>query len=370
MPSPGEFKRYAEKKAAKLQFAKDMEQLKKRKARAKSKVKSVVLSVNKPYAKSRAPRSAAHPLATHAKYVAGYSNSHILPVPNTLGKFTPLNVITRATQSSLIAGNNFVVVQFTNSSYNCFLINGLTRQVGFLNAGQLQATPPQQIRQLKMSIEVCNTTVFTSVQGSCRTLMIGNMIPWSWDTVNTATLTQACVDVINNLMDSHPDTVTHSSMDLVKSKTFISSAAGYQAFSAYYDFNSLTSVQGLQQALSMADVSITPANGSTTYFGPPPPVSTVFILEIRPVAVTNSYDIAVKQQVACKYAADNILSNMAIDPPIISSTAFAAENTKVNTGSSQGHDTATLAIHANKAASTIQSAYRNSRIRGANRQVM
>lgn len=320
------------------------------KPRAKPKAKANV-SVSFPGYSIRSYPKYRHPLAVHAKYVAGYSNEHILPVPNTLGKFTPLNVITRATQSSQVAGNSFVVVQFTNSSYNCFLINGLTRSVGFVNAGQLQATPPQQIRQLKMSIELCNTTVFTSVQGSCRTLLIGNMIPWSWDVVGSQILTQACIDTINNLMDSHPDVITHSSMDLVKSKTFITTAAGYQAFSAYYDYNPLTTVTGVQQALSMSDIAITPANGTTTYFGPPPPVSTVFILEIRPVAVTNSYDVAVKQQIACKYSAENILSNMAVDPPIVSSTVFASENARVAEGGSQGHDTGSLASVAKSAPS-------------------
>lgn len=300
--------------------------------------------------KSKARKSPLkHPLATHLEYSGGFDNTHVLGVPNSLGKFTPINCVTRTVASTNETYNRFIIVQFTNSNLNCFLLDGETRVVTQYGSSQLLNTPPIEMRQLKMSVEFCNSTVFTDIVGTVRTLMIPNMINWNWDLVGTLRVGPATLTTITNLMNSHPDVETKSAMDYSKSRTFITTAGGFQAFTSYYEYQTASNATIGQQVMSMVDPAISPVNGSTTYFGAPPPVSTVLIIELLPVAKTNSYDIVVKQQIAAKYSADNLLSNMAVDPKICSATKFQADNAKVAQGGSAGVHTEHLAMaHATK----------------------
>jgi len=323
----------------------------------------------KPSYKKKSVAKPKNPLSTHVMFGTGFDNTHIMPSPNAIGRFTPINTITRTTVATDITFNTFVVAQFTNSELNLFIINGSTRGVIQLGSGQLRSAAPQEIRILKMCTEVCNSTVFTSIQGTSRTLMLQQPIPWAFQNATSGgpiLITAGTLTTITNLMDNHPDVITKSNMEFAKSLSFPATPISNIGYSSYYDFFSPVDAVGGQQSMSMVNPAITPGNGSETFFGPPPHTISTFLMELRPTTVAQNFDFAVKMQVAAKFDASNILSNLSVDPTMINQDGFHIGAQLVHKTSHGGIDTAAL----NNAVSTIQRGYRNSNIRAANRQSM
>lgn len=265
-----------------------------------------------------------HPHHIHSIYDATTQNSasDALATPMAVGSFVPITSVARTTIASDPSARIYIVSQFSNCNLQLFSINGTTGAVTAFNLPQLFSASPLAIRALKMTLEITNTTVFTGIQGSCRALSANQMVNWQWSSTTSTILSGSCLLSLNNLMDSHPDVKTYSAMHFAKdSSFFIVPPASHVSFAEYYDFYGYltNSVSNVQNALSMNNPN------DVSGYGPPPPVQNIVIFEINPTSSSNTYDIVLKTQTACRFDLSNYISNLSLAPKFKDSTTFEKE---------------------------------------------
>jgi len=262
----------------------------------------------------RAPvkKRSAHPLAIHAKFDASApnSNSMHLNVPNAIGDMLPIKSIVRRPQTNKTDGTSiYIVYQFTNSNCQLFIIDGGSGVVTPLNTPQLNTAAPLSIRPLKATLDITNQSVYTSLSGVVRSLNSSSMFSWDWLPGGLLTLTTACRNSLNNLMNSHPSVKTMSASNYAQGMSFIIPPSSHIGFTEFVDwYNAATNLE-IQNSLSLNDQTT-----AVTTYGPSKPVQNVLIIELESSAVANTYDITLHTQIAARFALDSLYSNLMVAP--------------------------------------------------------
>lgn len=286
----------------------------------------------------------------HHQFAITNNNAGIpLKTPNTYGNFVTVATVSRSTinTSTVVGQPVFLIAQFTGTDITWFSINSAGVVTGY-SSPQLFSAAPTAIRSLKLQLELVNQTVFTSISGTVRTLVSPSMFNWKMGTTGTApnlvptgTLVPTSYNNIVNTMNSHPDVRTFSAKEFADSgKTFISYPASFNSYSTYYDYNqaSANGATGTSISLFLCNSNNIPPD----YISTPDPVQSVIIIELNPSAVTNTYDVTCKTQVAARFPLDSLYSNLAYVPKFVKADAFNKSVLELSQVASGGTRTADM----------------------------
>jgi len=225
------------------------------------------------------------------------------PVSSTsLGNFVTLNSLSRANLTTNTALDLYVVCQWTASDISFIFWNDVAPyNVGVFKLPMLTAQSPINIRPLRQSISIRNTTQLVNVSGFVRVMNMPQSYDWGLSFATTTTLTAACVADIKALIEGSPLTHTTTAQDLTTGKTWVQypvSTVGYNTWQSYLPYGSVTLPSAFQTSSQQETLS------------------TIMIQIPATASGTNLLDIVVRRQDAVRYAANTAISSTARPPPI------------------------------------------------------
>lgn len=276
-------------------------------------------------------------LHSHVMFDAGKSSStNHLNVPMSFGNYLPLQAITRGniTTNTPLGSKQFLLIQFTPTNCSMFIIDGITGNVTQQGSTQLANSVPNQIRVLRQSLQIVNTSVFTSCTGSVRVVSIPEPINFQYSSTTNPTLTSTVLQTIQNIVDTNPSTKTYSAGELIKSHTWVIPPSSFQSYIEYFDYQTL-SASGIQTANALS-FNYPPQTNISGVYGPPPACMNTLIVEFNQSSSANSYDLTLYQEFACKFSADTIYQNLHIAPKYTSMDAFQKKALEVSASASSG----------------------------------
>ena len=285
-----------------------------------------------------------NPLEAHAHFDAGRASStDTLHVPMSFGNYLPLQAITRSTISSGLSGvvgKQFLVIQFTPTNCSLFQVDGTSGVVTQTGSTQLANSVPNQVRILRQSLQIVNTTVFTQCTGSVRAVSIPEPINWQWSSTTLPAVTAGVLNTLQNIVDTNPATKTYAAAELLKSHTWVIPPSSFQSYIEYFDYQTL-SAGGIQTCNALS-FNYPPQTSAGTVFGPPSACMNTLVVEFNPSTTSNNYDLTLYQEIAAKFSADTIYQNMHISPKYTSMDEFQRKALHVSKNASAGVPTEQL----------------------------
>jgi len=281
-----------------------------------------------------------HSLQSHSMFDAGRASAtDTLHVPMSFGNYLPLQAITREsiTTNSPIGSKTFVIVQFTATNCSLFKIDGTTGVITQVGSSQLANSSPNQVRILRQSLQIVNTSVFTNACGTVRCVSIPEPINWQYTTTTAPTVSAGTLTTIQNIVATNPATKTYSASELLQSHTWVIPPSSFQSYIEYFDFQIL-SAAGVQTANALS-FNYPPQTNSSGVFGPPPACMNTLVVEFNQTASTNTYDLTLYQELAAKFSADTIYQNLHITPKYTSMDNFQKHALVVSKTASAGVQT-------------------------------
>ena len=279
-----------------------------------------------------------NPLAAHSHFDAGRASStDTLHVPMSFGNYLPLQCVTRSTITSGaigLAGKQFLIVQFTPTNCSLFQVDGTSGVVTQTGSTQLANSVPNQVRILRQSLQIVNTSVFTQCTGSVRAVSIPEPINWQWGSTTLPAVTAGVLSTVQNIVDTNPATKTYSAAELLKSHTWVIPPSSFQSYIEYFDYQTL-SAGGIQTCNALS-FNYPPQTSTGTVFGPAPACMNTLVIEFNAASTSNTYDVTLYQELAAKFSADTIYQNMHISPKYTSMDEFQKKALHVSKTASAG----------------------------------
>jgi len=259
---------------------------------------------------------------------AAYWNAVAHRVPpaltTTLGNYTCVNSITRF--SYTMAANQYTQLAFgfTGSALRAWLwaATALTNASGILAWQQQQLnssnTQPLDVRPLRMSIKIRNTTQNLNVAGA----VTSSLIPQSLLPTFSAASTQNAATTANqwNLVQADPHARTFSGVELQKSHTFVMPPSSFVAYNSYKDWIGLSATSDNGGSLTAADFGLlfgisglvptypfTPATGWMADI----PTNYILLVNFEPNSLAQSFEFEVFCQDGVRYPAYSAIASMA-----------------------------------------------------------
>jgi hypothetical protein len=223
--------------------------------------------------------------------------------PQSVGKFLAVPSLERITLTPTSGTGFWLILTKTRSAVNAVYINISTGSAVTLTAPQLNGAGPTQIRPLRLSAYVRNTTVFTSLGGVVRVLNTPTPIPWEFNGTSSMIVTTAFQNVLSSIVDSNPSTKTYSAKELQDENFFVSTIASNVKYHEWVDLLPI-STNAEKEALLVDSTDYVPMNNIIIHM-PSPPAS-------------NSYDWAIYDQSASRFPANSLYQQLAREAPRVS----------------------------------------------------
>jgi len=288
--------------------------------RRKPYVRRTAMKVLRPYALQSGP-PLAHPMASEEFFDPLDKRQKGLPSPNAIGDHLVLDGVCRQSVTTSATAATYIIYQWTPTNLALFTVNGTTGVVSQFGVPQLSTANPTSIRPMRASLRLRNLTVFTSMAGSIRALSTPQQIEWEF--VSPLTLTPAALASLGNTMNSHPSVRSYAQTELSKTKAWIIPPASVDGFEKYADFTiPATAAQG---ELAMI-------NGASQV------AQNLLIIQLNAVATSQTMDVALHVQVAARFPASTLYSNLTQDPVRIGADRYNAHIASVQANASEGHD--------------------------------
>lgn len=227
----------------------------------------------------------------------------------SVGKFLAVPSLERITLSPTSSTGYWLILTKTRSAINAAYINIATRNCVTLSAPQLNGAGPLNIRPLRLSLYVRNTTVFTSLGGVVRVLNTPTPIPWDFDAGSGMVVSTAMNNTLSAIVDSNPSTKSYSAKELSEENYFVSTIASNVKYHEWVDLLP-TSTNAEKEALLLDSTDYVPMNNIIVHMPSPP--------------ATNTYDWAIYDQSASRFPANSLYQQLARDAPRISTDAHQA----------------------------------------------
>jgi len=207
-------------------------------------------------------------------------------------------------------------------------------------------TAPLDIRPLRMSVKIRNTTSALNIAGNIVAVLVPQSISLTYaSTGGTAMPNISAFSVASlwALAENNPSAVSYTGVELSKSsKTFVMPPSSFTAYNSYHDWGALSSVSDAGAQLTdydwlvlnglTADPAAYPATLPNSWFGEIPPLYTLLI-NVEPNALVQNFEIEVFAQDACRFPANSLVASMAnrptgtpIDMSTLSSLAAQGQN--------------------------------------------
>lgn len=269
------------------------------------------------------------PALAHAFWDAAI---HTAPpnIPTTYGNFTVVNSVARFA----ITTNTNTPYQFQVSwspssvrvtSWHSLLTNN-SRFTAWQQAQlDLTNTAPLDIRPLRMSMKVRNTSSGLYVAGNIVAVLIPQSIILSY-VVGVAPASPAAsaatLSTLWKLCEDNPKSVSYTGAELAKgAKTFVMPPSSFAAYNSYQDWIPLSATDGLPLidtdwlALSgLSSLPVAPYTSKSGWLGDIPPLY-ILLVNIEPNAIAQNYEIEVFSQDACRFPANSLVASMATRAP-------------------------------------------------------
>lgn len=248
----------------------------------------------------------------------------------TFGNFTTVNSVTRFTYTT--PATQYTQLQFCHnrSALRAYALYGPTLgssptyvcwQQHQLNSNT--NTIPLDIRPLRMTIKIRNTSQNLNVAGSIRTVIL----PQSLSTTFSATsaVTAATWAAFWDLVQDSPHSKVYSGKELQKTHTMVMPPSSYLAFNQYEEFLPLSAASDNANPLAAADFQALIGTPGVSPVFPVTPTSHwpfanvpslhIMLVNLEPNPLAQTYDIEVYCQDAVRYPANSLAASMAKPAP-------------------------------------------------------
>jgi hypothetical protein len=169
------------------------------------------------------------------------------PLKTSFGNFTVLNSVIRFTVTTFTSVDKMIWIPWSPSALAAVDISAGTAQIPFQHIyTNLVNSTPLQIRPLRMSFSVENTTAVVGLAGSVRILSVDNSVVTRMTLGATAStsVTNNTVNTVDDdigpLVDNSLDTEEMTAGELVHQHEFVSVPSSFPAYNTYYDFVNLS----------------------------------------------------------------------------------------------------------------------------------
>jgi len=293
--------------------------------------------VPRPYGKMSAPLYA-HPLNSHEFFDPLDKRQHGLPSPDSIGEHLVLDGVCRQGISTLTTAPVYIVYQWTASNLQLFSINGGSGVITQYSVPQLATANPTAVRPMRASLRLRNTTVFTSLQGTIRSLSSPQQFEWEFSA--NQTLTAGALTSLANMMNSHPSVRSYSQSEMTKTKAWVVPPASVDGFQKYSDF--VIPLSGPTGDLIMI-------NGAQQV------AQNILIVQLNATTVIQTMDVALHVQVAARFPNSSLYSNLTQDPVRISADRYNSHIHKLQKSASEGVDHEELEDAKKRGSSSLRS---------------
>ena len=236
----------------------------------------------------------------------------ILPVPGTIGEFVHLPSIHRS-QMNTVSQSMYLIVQHTASDVTALMCSVQTAtgyvMVAPLALPQITNAAPVTMRPQRLSVSLRNITKNDSVGGLVRVANIPQHLKLQFH--NDTYLLGSTKQELFDLMGSGTNVRSYAAHEFLETKQINAPPASLQEFKTYRNY----------QAWDAADV----ANSNYVFYqSNSAAVSNQIIVEFTPFNPSNTYDITIARQDACRFAQNSVLSHLAHPAPAANEAQFNA----------------------------------------------
>jgi len=305
--------------------------------RRKSYFRKSAMKVPRPYGRLNAPLFA-HPLNSHEFFDPLDKRQHGLPSPASIGEHLVLDGVCRQGISTLTTAPVYIVYQWTASNLQLFSINGGSGLITQYSVPQLNTANPTAVRPMRASLRLRNTTVFTSLQGTIRSLSSPQQ--FDWDFSANQTMTAGSLASLGNMMNSHPSVRSYAQSELTKTKAWIIPPASVDGFQRYSEFIIPTSGPMGDQVM---------INGAQQV------AQNILIVQLNATSTIQTMDVALHVQVAARFPNSSLYSNLTQDPVRISADRYNLHIHKLQKSASEAVDHEELEAARQKGSASMRS---------------
>lgn len=248
-------------------------------------------------------------------------------LPTTYGNFTVVNSIARFSYTTTASSPAQLQFAWNPSPLRTTSWNGaltaITKMSGWQQS-QLNAnnTVPLDIRPLRMSVKIRNTTQALNIASNVVAVLIPQSISLPYASTGTTTMpniSAAGVASMWALAENNPKAVAISGAELSKrTKTFVMPPSSFTAYNTYSDWLALTTTSDNGTVISLADwltlnglfgEPALPTTITNTWFGATP-TNYIMLLNLEPNTLPQTYEIEVFCQDAARFPANSLVASM------------------------------------------------------------
>ena len=235
---------------------------------------------------------------------------YALPLANSLGVFSCSNFSRRqALSSTTVAGNSvYVVITFTPSQLCGFTytqVGTTATAVANITAilfPDMNSTPPQNMRNSRMTVTLLNTTSSTNVAGAVSTIFVNNGLDYDFSSSTTAVeLSVAFQNEIATMIDTNTKSRIHGAANFIGEKEnqmFSLIPSSYSNLEEWLNYSDAAAPD------ATANIKAALINGSKQFS------HSTLIMRLEPTTVQNSYTLLINGQYALRWPANSILSSI------------------------------------------------------------
>ena len=287
-------------------------------AAAKKRKNAQTPAVSVPFKKSQKPAAKrtkkAAPAGISAAAALNYHNAFqraasasVVAVPGSIGNFCPLNSLVRNSVTTRTGASQawYVICTYTPGAIRGTLIDGDPNSrsnfsTWFTLATLSTGTLPQSVRPLALSLAIRNSTVMTSQSGAVRLYNGPEGVGWEFDPADPAKISTNMLHSLDVLMASNPKVRTYTATELTHSKVFVAPPASAIAMREYDNHH---------VGATIAD------HNSQLVLGSTKAALNTIILQFLPSPTANVYEIAISDQTACRFPANDAQFASLAQPP-------------------------------------------------------
>lgn len=260
------------------------------------------------------------------------ASHHIVapPLTTTYGNFTTVNSVTRFAFTTAPNVYTQFLVGFTPSAIRVFQWAAVSLAGPGsppLNVWQQQQldpsnTVPLDIRPLRLSTRIRNTTQNLNIAGSIKTALVPQSLAMSF--TSFAALTPTAAASLWNLVEANPHAHVRTGVELTRGQTIVSPPSSYIAYNSYSDWVPVSALSVNGAGLTSADFALlnatTPAAISYPYIPTKAwpfseiPTNHFMLLNVQPNPLAQTYDFEIYSQDAVRYPANTLAASVASRP--------------------------------------------------------
>jgi len=296
--------------------------------------------------------------ATAAAFWNASAHYKAPPLNTTYGNFTTVNSISRFTVT--VPANTFMqfIHCYSSSCIRTFMYNfpslGAPDTPIFRVWAQQQLnsanTVPLDVRPLRLSVKMRNTTQNLNIAGSVKSVLVPQSLLITFNAANG--LSTPSVNSLWNLVAANPHAVAKTGVEMTKGHTFVMPPASYIAYNSYSDWVPVSANADNGNNLTTADfnallgLGVSPVYPYTPSSGWPMseiPSNHFMLTNFDPNPLAQTYEMEVYSQDGVRYPANTLAASVATRPArnsvpdaTVQQTAVTASGSHVQPNSSAG----------------------------------